>query len=501
MSENKSIVKSLWENVSITRQPMATVQDKQRLYNQNQKSFSTYDIPFSFAGYLQQNGQSQLLASETIRMYKECSPFFNAVNKRAEAFSSIPPRVYDTASEEFIDDHPVLDLLKKPNPIGSQTAFMKAYSSFFDITGDSFLIATGDKGDEPLELFVARPQDFSTESSSQIGSIGYPRKYTMTTSGGTCSFYLDDDELGGSFRYWNLQKEQELWHIMDFNPMQSNVNFRGLSKAAPLWLQIQQFIDADTNNWSILKRGGRPSLAWVWKHNEPMTDDQYQRWAEQVNAYEGAINAGRQLLLDNMELQDFGVSNRDMQFKENRQSVKEDIYTIYGIPLALISSESMTMDNLKISMQLFFDDAVLPLADNLFDELTRFLMPRYPDSENLVITYNTNDIVPIRERLLDQTIKEAGLNVQTDNEIRASIGYEGVDGGDVIWKPSNLLPAESDRFTDDNLDEPDITAPNDKARRKARERFIAELKVLRDSEGKRMWTDAQIKNIADKQGF
>src|SRR6478609_5959702 len=50
------------------------------------------DFGMSFADYLG-GTNGDLRALEAIRLYKNCTPFFQAVSMRAEAFSSIPIRV------------------------------------------------------------------------------------------------------------------------------------------------------------------------------------------------------------------------------------------------------------------------------------------------------------------------------------------------------------------------------------------------------------------------
>ena len=42
------------------------------------------------------------------------------------------------------------------------------------------------------------------------------------------------------------------------------------------------------------------------------------------------------------------------------------------------------------------------------------------------------------------------LNIESDNELRAMIGREPYENGDIIYKPANLVPAGLDLFTGDN---------------------------------------------------
>lgn len=456
------------------------------------------DAPFSFADYLGAGSNGDLRALEACRLYRQCTPFFQSVSMRAEAFSSLPIRVYDKKTKTFLERHPILDLLNKPNPQDSRTSFLKAYSSFYDITGECFFMVTGDKGREPLEIYVAKPQQVTIQASNAPFNLGAAGVYWWQSTYFAEQYYLDtSNELGGSYRYWNREGSREFAQVKDFNPMASVNCLRGLPKAAPLWLQIQQFILADTNNKSVLSRGARPSVAWVSKLDEPLTDEQYQRWKEQVNSYEGAINAGRQVLVDNVEPKIISTTNKDMEFANNRKVVRDDIFSAYGIPLSAISSESMTMDNLKVSGLLFYENAVLPMADNLLDELTRVLMPRYKASEDLCLAYNPIDIPALKARSIGEASELRKVEILTDNELRSRVGYEALpEGGDVVYKPSGVAPYESDAFTGDNL-----TSPDNAEKGRSLESFRAHCKTIVRPDGSRVFGDTEVELMARDFGL
>jgi len=479
--------------------PLNSYQKIKVANSDEQKSINPvlFDPAFSFADYLGGMGYGDLLAAESIRLYKKCTPLFNSINMRGEAFSSIPLRVYDKKNKKFIDNHPILELLDKPNAMQSGMSFRKWFAMFYDICGESFVIATGSKGSEPLELLLASPVNITTRPSTEWNTMGFAGSYFLSTVNGTMNYALEERPEG--FRYWNAAENQEIWHAKEFNPSQSANNLRGLSKCSPLWLQIQQFIESDQNNYSILKRGGRPSLAWIWDHNEPMSDNQYQRWKEQVKAYEGAVNAGRQVILDKMKLENIGMNNKDMEFSVNRKTVRSDIFSTYAIPLPLVSSEQMTMDNLKTSMLLFYDLSVLPFADDLLDELTRFLMPRYKGSENMKLAYNTNDIAPLRARAIEQAGNLGKLYVLEDNEIRTAVGYEEITGGDQVFKPSNMAPYEADLSAGlDDSNNPDVPLEQNTPRK----RYTEELRRVKSvANGKRIFSDEAIEQMADDMGL
>ena len=452
--------------------------------------------PLSFYNFLNGGSLGDLRALEAIRLYKRCMPFFRAVEMRAEAFSSIPIRIKDTSTGEFVDSHPALDLIGqggKPNPAESLTNFLKGYSTFRDVTGQSFLIASGMRGRDPQEILNAKPQEIIDGTVNQCATQIYdiPGSYMWNTDNFNETYSVDpvvDDSK--TFRYWNKMESRELWASGEFNPTAGSGSGRGMSKAAPISAEIQQFIEGNTNNLSVLKRGARPSVAWVSQLDEPLTEPQYERWKEQVLSYEGALNAGKQILVDAVEPKVISTTNKDMEFKDLKQAVRTDIFVEYQIPLALVSPEQMTLDNLKTSVFQLFDLSVLPHADNLLEELTLFLMPRYKNSENLVFTYNPVDIEPLKERALEQTSKLQKIMIATDNELRSKVGMVEIEGGDSVFKPMNQVPSDETGTNQTSVDNA-----------KALASFEEHCREIKKPCGERSFSDVEIDIMAKEQNL
>jgi len=119
------------------------------------KSFSIYDNGY-FAGESQYNA-SVLTA---LKLYEQCSPLFMVVDKIVSAYINVPFRIKDKNTDEFIENHPVLELLEKPNSDESEFSFKESLATSFLITGNAFLIASGNINREPLELYNSSARFF-----------------------------------------------------------------------------------------------------------------------------------------------------------------------------------------------------------------------------------------------------------------------------------------------------------------------------------------------------
>ncbi len=337
------------------------------------KSFSTPNI--SFIEHLQFGGNFDLAIHLTIEMYKKASPLFNAIDIRARNFARVPIQVWDKKSKDWVLEHPALDLLSNPNADQTDIEFFEALASYFDITGNAFLMITGRLTNEPLEIFNVRPQDaqFGIQTSRIFPTL--PAEITISDSDGQINTFTIDEVRGLGVRYVSQDQLKEIWHIRKFNPTRSRTSPWGLSRAQPLLMEIQQYIAGNTNNLNQLKRGTRLSMAWVNNRGEELTETQWQRMQEKANKYRGEHNAGGTPVLDGMDVKTIQATNRDMEFKELQTATLSQISMIYGIPLPMITNSAATMNNLGTSNVQLWDNAITPLTTYLYAELTRLLMP------------------------------------------------------------------------------------------------------------------------------
>lgn len=455
-------------------------EQKQELAPTEVKSTTGSSRPFlSFAEFLINGGNNDLANIVAIEMYMTAMPFFNAVDVRARNFSQIPVRVWDKKAKEFIDDHDSLELLQNPNADVTGCEFLYQYSSYFDITGDSFLFASGRVNNPPLELATVPPHHATFGFGQKFGILHIPDSITINTSQGSNIF--QSEEVGDTVRFYH-NDDRELWHSRQFNPLRSSANFHGMSRAKPIFLELQQYVSGNNTNLSMLKRGTRLSMAWVNNRGEPLTEKQWDRMQEEAQKYSGDMNAGGVPILDGMDISTTGVTNKDMEFKELQEAMLARVSTVYGIPLALLLDKSMTLNNLETSMLQLFDNAVLPHTEYLYKELTRFLMPRYKNSEDLVFKFNEWDIPALRPRLIASAKEQSSINVNTMDEIRTLLGDEALEeGGDVVLIPANLVPAGSDALTEDNLKKPTSGS-----------KFVELMRECKNADGTRIYSDGEI---------
>ena len=412
-----------------------------------------------FISFLRTYGQSDLECYAAIQLYNMTAPLQNAVEIISREISSLIPVLKSKKNGEVIREHPVLELLRAPNADSSGIKFLASCANFFLITGNNYWSAVGNIARDPLEVWNLYPQATQPYADVKDGFAAY---YTLQEQSGHIEYKRS--EVKGRFRYYS-QDDLELWHLKRFNPNVGSLTGQSLSTS--LLSEIDQFNYASVHNVSLLKRGARPSgilLVSGGTNSEGvpvggLTDEQFNRLRTQFGRYMGAENSGKVFIADGVKVdyKDMLVSNRDMDWMEGRKDVRQSIYTHYSIPLPLISGNRQTFSNLDAAGAQLYDAAVLPFANMIFMELSLFLMPRYKDGDKYELTYDDTVIPALRKRKTAEIKEKQSTGIYTINELRTMAGKESLDqGGDQLYRPSNMVPVAMDLYTDDQLSKPNV---------------------------------------------
>lgn len=413
-----------------------------------------------FSNFLSSYGHTDLSSYVVLNLFSQTAPLNNAIDIISNELATLTPQVVDK-NNEVVPNHPVLELLKAPNADSTQNEFLYKLTAFFISTGNGYIVGTGPVSLPPLEISISFPQQVTLQSDARDGLASIINNQTCSSN-----IEFKRHEVKSRFRFYH-QDEREIWHLKTFNPIPGILT--GQSPASSIFPEIDLYNFSSIHNVSLLKRGGRPSgiLMMSTAKNAgnnpepPMTDAQYNRIQEQTNNFlAGAENAGKVLVAEgaNVDYKDIITSNRDMDLLEGRKDVKQTIYNKYHIPLPFVNPERQTFANMGLAKEQLYDNAVIPLADRIFNELDLFLMPRYGKrSEGQRLTYNKAIIPALQARKTRDAEKRKKLGIFTDNELRAQLGVEPYVGGDIIYKPGNEVPVGNDAYTGDEPPVPKTT--------------------------------------------
>ena len=406
-------------------------------------------------------------------LYNNVSALGDAADSISQRFVSIIPTVVDTDGRPVKNADDVLMFLKNPNSVESYKQFATNLSINYLLNTNSYIEALGFIKSKPESLYVvANDKVQESESPNTM-------QYTVTTTG---FFQL----LRGSFELTHdtgriLAKNniQELFHVRGFN--QTTSTLRSISKLTSILDDAEVLRTALSHERNALLKGLSASGVLNIDTDDP--DAFAQAKADMKNRHSGPENSGEPLVVmgDTVGFTKWDLSNRDMQVLETKKDSRSTIYQRMDMPKPLIDASSQTYTNYQTALSALYDQAVLPLAEILFEALTNIFQLRGMLKENQFLTFDPRSISALQIRRNEEMKLLASIGILTRNELRAQAGYEAVEGGDVVFINSNLIPLGADRFTDDNLDAP------------VRRKFLKDMAKAGTSEdeAKRYWSEFQ----------
>ena len=111
---------------------------------------------------------------------------YRCIRLVSEAAAATPLKVTENGAAQ--SEHPLLSLLKHPNPDQSGAELFEAFYGFLETAGNAYLEA-GFVDGAARELYVLRPD----RMKARLGARGWPEAYEYTVGGRTAVFPLSGD--------------------------------------------------------------------------------------------------------------------------------------------------------------------------------------------------------------------------------------------------------------------------------------------------------------------
>jgi len=282
---------------------------------------------------------------------------FRSVKLIAEAASALPLVLQD--AERRFDEHPVLALISRPNPLQGRAELFEALFGQMLLSGNGYLEAVGGEDGMPGELHVLR----SDRMSLVPGADGWPVAYEYAVGGRKHRFTLAD---GAS----------PICHVKSFHPQDDHYGFSPMQAAASA---VDVHTSASRWSKSLLDNAARPSGAIVYKGADgqgSMAPDQYDRLlVEMESHHQGARNAGRPMLLEGgLDWKPMGFSPSDMEFQKTKEAASREIALAFGVPPMLLGIPGdAAYANYQEANRAFYRLTVLPLATRVAASVSHWL--------------------------------------------------------------------------------------------------------------------------------
>lgn len=340
----------------------------------------------------------------------------------SQALAGIPLYAHERkdSKAKVGDDHPLLQLLEKPNPEQGYGEWCTAEFAFLLNAGNSYTEGlaplTGPNAGRPKELWTLRPDRMKIlpDRKKRIGGYRY--------------------EVG------NDRTDYKLQEIMHLKLFAATDDWYGLSPVAVAATIIDQMNSGNDWNTALLQNYARPPGALVAKG--VLSDEQFSKLDEQITSrWSGVRNARRPFLLEGgLEWQDFANTPSEMDWLSGKAAAGRDIAIGMGIPSELLGdSANKTYSNVQEAWKHLYKDLCLPLLDMYIYKLNMWLTPRF--DTGIKLAFDPEQIEALQEDQAAKITRLAAAHWMSVDEKREATGKPLLGGkeGEAILVPSSMI--------------------------------------------------------------
>ena len=347
---------------------------------------------------------------------------YQCINRIADAVCSVDWEAW--RGETQLMDHPLLELLDRPNPLQTGDDYIRAKATYLLISGNAY-----DErvmvGGQVRELYSLRPDRMRVIESQN----GIPAGYEYKVGSKRAVWEMDQSTLDCDIRHMRLFNPRNDWYGQ--SPIEAGAYAVDQHNEGMTWMQ------------SLLQNSARPSGALV--SDAELTDEQFSRLKHMVeDSHSGARNAGRPMLLEGgLKWQQMSLSPSDMGILEVKYSSARDVCLAFGVPPQLLGIPGdNTYSNYQEARLAFWEDTAIPLVKSFAQDWTNWL------GDGVEIRPNMDEIPAIvdkRATLWEMADKSDDLTI---NERREMKGYPPLPDGDVLQqrKPQGISPELAKRL-------------------------------------------------------
>jgi HK97 family phage portal protein len=319
----------------------------------------------------------------------------------AEAATRVPL----VASEDGkrLSAHPVLELLRRPNPHQSGSELLEAAYAYLQTAGNAYLHGVATAG-QLVGIYSLRPD----RVQAVVGRDGYAEAYAYTSGGRTVTLRQD------------TMPAASVLHLALFHPLDDHY---GLSPLEAAQTSLDLHNAASRWNKALLDNSARPSGALVYSAGSgTLTPAQFDRLKGELElAFQGAANAGRPMVLEGgLDWKALGISPRDMDFIEAKHVAAREIALAFGVPPMLLGIPGdNTYANLAEANKALWRQTIVPLVRRVADDLSMWLAPAFG---GVTIEADFDGVEALAEDQASRWARIGGAGFLTDGEKREMLG-------------------------------------------------------------------------------
>lgn len=335
-------------------------------------------------------------------------------------------------------DHPAEGRFSRPNKFFSRSDLVQRNLQDLFLTGNfltTIIDSTNSGRANTLELWPITPD----KCYPVPGTLDLIDLYKVTRWGTGMSVF--PGYAATNDRNTFLVRPRDLVHCQFHDPGNPYWGFSPLRAAS---LVVDTDVAAIQWNFSMLEnRGIAGGVLTTPQTLEPEQHAELKELlASEIHGPESAYNL--LLLSSGTTWTETSRSPVEMDYVEGRKLTREEICAVFRVPPPIVGiSENATLANLAEYHKSFYEDSVIPLAGILSDAYNRaWIWPRW--GENYRLSFDFANVPALLPQLISKIdagykLHMMGYPINVVNRY-LGLGLPAIEGGDVSWAPSNMIP-------------------------------------------------------------
>ena len=328
----------------------------------------------------------------------------------SESIASLPIELMQRKGTKTVNvlDHPAVSLLAEPNEWMTCHDLMQFWVAHSELRGNAYAFKVKDGTGRVRQLLPLTPDQVGAVQNSD-----WSIDYTVGT----------DKQIAGVYN------AQRVLHLRNFG----TDGWMGLSTVTLHRDEIGLAMQTQKHGAVLFKNGAQ--IGKVVEHPAQLGEQAYARLKESIQkTYTGADNAHKTLILEEgMKLSTVGMTNEDAQFLDTRRFSKQEIASIFGVPMFLLNdTEKSTTwgSGLEQISRAFLNYTLKPRLDRITKTLARELLT--PEERKTHFFRFDVDEFTLGDMSARFSAYKTGVEgkIITPNEARSWEGLDPIDGGD-----------------------------------------------------------------------
>ena len=333
-------------------------------------------------------------------------------------------RMANDGTEQPVENHPFLDIIKMPNPGYDWDTLLKGVIASYVLSGNAYVLVVRNRG-------------------GRVGELWYIPHGLIDPVGGGRESYLSHYDYHVDGETIRLETEDVIHirngidprnHLIGIAPIESVLDQLALDKQVTSWVN------------SLLKNFAVPGMLIGPDSEDVISRQEADELVDYVNSSFTGEGRGRTVgMRGRWKMQQFGFSPSAMSLGPLRLSVESRLAAVLGIPAIVLQYEvglnRSTFSNYSEARESAYENAVIPLQRLITSALQQQLLRYMDGSRTLQLHWDLTDVRILQEdetRKTQRWLELLKAGAVTVAEVREQLGLEIADTDNVYLRPFGL---------------------------------------------------------------